>query len=96
MTGWTAVDCEESDRIRYDNSVSPASSLTDPEGVYSSGVIFTEWWTRDERPLLRDYRYSDDRPCTHYVPSDETAVLHDDDRMTTTHPTDATHDEESR
>lgn len=66
MTGWSEVDCEESDRVRGAHTVSPASTLTDPSGIHSSGVVFTEWWTDDE-PLLRDYRYSDERPCTHYV-----------------------------
>lgn len=78
MTGWVSIDCEESDHIRGEHKVSPASSLTDPNGNYSSGVIFTEWWADDE-PLLRDYRWSDDRPCEHFAAIfGEAAALEDE------------------
>lgn len=67
MTGWSLIDCVESDRIRSEHTVTVASSLTDPSGVYSSGVVFSEWWAGDE-PLLRDYRWTaEDRPCEHFV-----------------------------
>lgn len=76
MTGWSAVGCEESDRIRSENAVTPVSSLTDPDGIYSSGVIFTEWWA-DERPLLRDYRYSGGKPCAHFAATGPEAATPD-------------------
>ena len=78
MTGRTLVDCEESDRVRGDHKVTPASSLTDPSGNYSSGIVFTEWWA-DDAPLLRDYRFSNEnRPCEHYLATDATAAIEDD------------------
>ncbi len=73
MTGWTEIDCKASDELRDHNKVSPASSLTDPRGNYSSGVTFTEWWTND-LPLLRDYHYPDERPCRHFEALDPRAA----------------------
>lgn len=65
MDGWEPVTCVTSDELR--DSKRPASSLTDPHGNYSSGVVFTEWWERDDdTPVLRDYRWTDDRPCEHF------------------------------
>lgn len=79
MTGWEKIDCTESDDIRGDHKISPASSLTDPNGKYSSGVVFTEWWS-DSRPLLRDYRYTgEDKPCEHYVASFDGSAARGDD-----------------
>lgn len=64
MTGWTEIDCAASNDLRDRNRVTVASSLTDPSAIYSSGVIFTEWWT--DLPVLRDYLYPDERPCRHF------------------------------
>lgn len=77
LTGWTEVGCTDSDQLRSEHKVTVASSLTDPSGVYSSGVTFTEWWSND-LPLLRDYRYSDERNCQHYMAADTAAAIEDD------------------
>ncbi|MBO9522342.1 MAG: hypothetical protein J7518_12465 [Nocardioidaceae bacterium] len=69
MDGWVSVSCTESDDIRQGRR--PRSSLTDPDGLYSSRVVYTEWATNDDVPVLRDYRYTKNpsRPCEHYVPA---------------------------
>jgi len=79
LTGWAEVTCYAADVILGEHvGLSVASTLTDPDGNYSSGVVFTEWWRRfdsgDEFPLLRSYRYGDDRPCKHYVAASATAA----------------------
>lgn len=78
MTGWTPVDCADSDRLRASRQVTVVSSLTDPRANYSSGVTFTEWWA-DGRPLLRDYLYPSERPCEHYAWTHPTETEGDSD-----------------
>jgi len=74
LDGWTSITCDESNVRRRQivtNKVGPGavlSSLTDPEGRFGEGVIYTEWG-RDGVPELRDYLWSDPaRTCEHYVP----------------------------
>lgn len=68
LDGWAEIDCAASDAIR--DSKRPISSLTDPDGAYSVGVVYTEWADDNERPVLRDYLWTDpDRPCQHYIPT---------------------------
>lgn len=75
LDGWHAVPCLAADIIRgLDLQV--GSSLTDPEGQYSGGVVFTEWWGPDY-PVLRDYRFTDS--CAHYVPSSKDAWFEEAD-----------------
>jgi hypothetical protein len=73
LDGWTPITCVESDVIR--DSMAPRSSLTDPDGNYGEGVVYTEWADPiSERPVLRDYRWTEPgRDCQHYVPADGVA-----------------------
>lgn len=66
LSGWEPIGCVESDHLRGSKRLTVASSLTDPHGNYSSGVTFTEWWA-DNKPLLRDYLYSDAKSCEHFL-----------------------------
>lgn len=75
LSGWEPITCDESDAVRadiLDNRVGPGaiiSSLSDPEGTRTGlAVIYTEWG-RDDVPELREYRWYDDRGCTHFVPT---------------------------
>ena len=66
LTGWHKVGCRDSDDLRT-QSLSVASSLTDPDGHYGPPVVFTERALAGGTPTLRDYRYPhSDRPCEHY------------------------------
>ena len=69
LSDWAPITCEESDTLR--ECKRPVSSLTDPGGNYSSGVVYTEWADGDnETPVLRDYRWTEPgRDCTHYAPA---------------------------
>lgn len=70
LDGWTKVSCVDSDELRSGRK--PTSSLTDPNGNYSAGVVYTEWATEDGTPVLRDYRWTDEaRECEHYIPLEE-------------------------
>lgn len=69
LTGWRKVDCATRDDFldKYRDRLSVFSSLTDPDGQYGRGVIYTEWGAKDgEKPWLRDYRSNDG--CVHYMP----------------------------
>ena len=83
MAGWTQVSCRAREAIyRGGAGLSPASTLTDPDGTYGRGVIFTEWWWDGpmvELPVLRDYRYSDNRACAHFVASGPEAYTEEDE-----------------
>ena len=69
LSGWRQITCAESEEVKSE-AHRVLSSLTDPEGHYGVGVIFTEWGDDDEQPMLRDYLWSDDeRGCEHYVPA---------------------------
>ncbi len=71
LNGWTPVACEQSDLIR--DSLRPVSSLTDLTGQYGPPIVYTEWATDDERPVLRDYRWPNSEwECKHYVPTPTT------------------------
>ena len=70
MTGWREVTCEVRDDFMRDHADrrSCFSGLTDPEGHYGPGVVFTEWGVKDgEKPWLRDYRWTA-TSCTHFMP----------------------------
>jgi hypothetical protein len=71
MSGWGSVDCDTRDRFFADHRdrLAVFSTLTDPDGHYGRGVIYTEWGVKDgEKPWLRDYRWTGE-PCTHYMPA---------------------------
>jgi hypothetical protein len=75
LAGWQRVPCIIGDLIRAHEQVTPASSLTDPDGIYGAPIVYTEWALRDsDEPVLREYRYPggegkpDRLPCDHYVP----------------------------
>lgn len=70
MTGWGQVTCTVRDSFWRDHQgrISVFSSLTDPDGQYGRGVIYTEWGVKGgEKPWLRDYRWTDG-PCVHWMP----------------------------
>lgn len=72
MAGWESVDCVTRDRFLADHRdrLAPYSSLTDPDGQFGSGVVYTEWGvTCGERPWLRDYRWTTSGNCAHYMPA---------------------------
>lgn len=79
MKGWRQITCQEREALidrlgRSYNGFSAGSGI----GVHAAstdmshgGLIYTEWGYRDddERPVLRDYRWSGDtQPCEHYIP----------------------------
>jgi hypothetical protein len=69
-SGWGQVDCATRDRfwLESQDRLVVFSSLTDPDGQYGPGVVYTEWGAKDgEKPWLRDYYYTG-APCTHYMP----------------------------
>ena len=69
-TGWLPITCDESDALRGRSS-GVTSALTDPEGEFGPGVVYTEWCDGNSAPVLRDYRWSDPRrPCEHLAPDD--------------------------
>lgn len=77
-TGWHSLSCKDADDIMHRHrdmptAWKPASALTDPDGLYGPGVIFTEWWW-DDMPVLRTYRWTDSG-CTHYGAVDMTAAM---------------------
>lgn len=82
MTGWAEVDCRTRDAFWHSghkDRLAPFSSLTDPEGQYGPGVVYTEWGVKDgEKPWLRDYRWTGE-PCRHYMPSANIAWRSDRD-----------------
>ena len=70
LNGWVAIPCAQSDEVRTNKR--PRSSLADPSGNYGMPVVYTEWaGPDDEQPVLRDYRWFDDRDCTHYIPEEK-------------------------
>lgn len=76
LAGWQQVDCAVADLLRASGQLQIGRSMVDPDGHNGPPVVFSEWWaTGDDLaqgespgPVLRDYRWTDDRPCEHYVP----------------------------
>lgn len=81
MTGWQPLSCKSYDTAmnRHPDArpMTVASALTDPDGIYGDGVIFTEWWL-DDIPALRSYRWTAGG-CEHYEAIDLTAAMERDD-----------------
>lgn len=75
MAGWGEVTCKVRDEFMrgWSDRLAVFSSLTDPDGHYGPGVIFTEWGVKGgEKPWLRDYRWTG-RDCVHFIPKDNIA-----------------------
>lgn len=68
-TGYVEISCQE-----YEDALTPdlrvSSSLTDPDGVYGSPLVYTEWYDPvTDRPVLRSYLRGPrdgERTCDHW------------------------------
>ena len=68
------ITCEERDKLMAESKWTPCSSLTDPDGMYGTPTIYTEWESEDGRKL-QDRRWPrrgevsppDAAPCEHYL-----------------------------
>lgn len=72
LDGWVEVSCSQSENILAGITTPTVfSALTDPDGFYGTGVVYTEWGDAiTDKPLLRNYRWSEQgRSCQHYVPA---------------------------
>lgn len=70
--GWRAISCLAADVLR--SGLKPASSLT------NETIVFTEWWTDEDYPAMREYRYpGSDEPCEHYVVDSDRAWIEDEE-----------------
>ncbi|GAA4924482.1 hypothetical protein [Nesterenkonia rhizosphaerae] len=86
--GWAQVPCALSDALHrhgqpeeHPGALRIFSTITDPDGMHGSAVIYTEWGVRVngvDTPLLREYRWPQEpeRDCEHWVNTTQNIAEH--------------------